>query len=129
MFYLHIKDDLLSGRWKLPEKSLAVSVFALIAQAQFGDYNRTEVVRYNLITPKHYQGDNDFLANLVQDHSSLEGMTQECAETKMLKTVAELVSYGVEYHVVKNGTDQTFHLGVGPEGIAVYDKDWQLTRR
>ncbi len=43
--------------------------------------------------------------------------------------VSTLDCYGVEYHLVRNSAGLLFHMGIGPEGIRLYDQDWTVVKR
>ena len=67
--------------------------------------------------------------HIAEEHAKLVGMARETAEYKMLKALSTLECYGVEYHKVKSGAGVSYHIGIGPEGIAQYDTEWKLVKR
>ena len=109
-----------------------VELCSLIAQAELRNYNpdTNDVISpYDLLIPANKRDDENFLKALERAHSHLHDVSRAAAESRFLRVAAAMPSYGVEYHAVKNAEGQPFNLGVGPEGISVYDLDWQMTRR
>ena len=112
---------------------LLIELCALIAQAERGNYNcdtnDLAVIYYDTMIPSNKLGDESFLVALQAAHSRLANVSRAAAESRLLRRSAAMQSYGVEYHSVKNAEGQPYNLGVGPEGISVYDQQWQMTRR
>ncbi|MBN3321120.1 MYLIA ligase, partial [Atractosteus spatula] len=127
LFFMHVKDDLLGGRLRCaPEQ--AEELGALMAQAEFGDYNQN--------TAKYFYKDfcgseptTAVLNSIVAKHKALEGMSPTSVEYQVLQLVSSLESYGVEWHWARDADGQKLAIGVGPEGISVCKEDFSVMNR
>ena len=127
------ETDVSHSLTEITNSLLLIELCAIIAQAERGnfncDLNDLAVIYYDTIIPSNKLGDVVFLEALQGAHSRLSGVSRGAAESRLLWRAAAMQSYGVEYHSVKNAEGQPYNLGVGPEGISVYDQQSQMTRR
>ncbi|XP_067913866.1 E3 ubiquitin-protein ligase MYLIP-like [Heterodontus francisci] len=126
-FFMHVRDDLLSGRLRCsPEQ--AVDLSALLAQVEFGNYNQN-TANYSYEDLCTNDLNTTILSSIVAKHKGLEGMSQCTAEYRVLQIVCTLEHYGVEWHPVKDGDGQKMMIGVGPDGISVCKENLSLINR
>ncbi|XP_042187959.1 E3 ubiquitin-protein ligase MYLIP [Callorhinchus milii] len=127
LFFMHVRDDLLGERQQCsPEQ--AVELSALLAQAEFGDYNQnTAKYTYQDLCSKDL--DTTTLNSIVAKHKELEGSSQCTVEYQVLQIISALEHYGVEWHIVKDGDGQKMMVGIGPDGISVCKEDLSLINR
>ncbi|XP_041041092.1 E3 ubiquitin-protein ligase MYLIP-A isoform X1 [Carcharodon carcharias] len=126
-FFLHVRDDLLSGRLHCsPEQAVDLSV--LLAQVEFGDYNQN-TAKYSYEDLCTNELNTTILNSIVARHKGLEGMSQCTAEYRVLQIACTLEHYGVEWHSVKDGDGQKMMIGVGPDGISVCKENLSLINR
>ena len=72
----------------------------------------------------------ELLYKVIDEHSHLKGMCKSTAEYKVIQEAAELPMYGMEYHECKNSSNMNVMVGVGPEGIFVYNhEDMELIEK
>ncbi|TRY66634.1 hypothetical protein DNTS_007781 [Danionella cerebrum] len=106
---MHVKEDLHRGHLRMCSEQ-AQELSALLAQAEFGDYNQNT-------------------ANIVTKHKALEGLSQASVEYQALQLVSSLEHYGVEWHWARDAEGLRLAIGVGPEGMAVCREDFSLVNR
>ena len=133
-FYLNVKQDFIEEKLKFigdKEKEQIVKIAGLIAQVELGNYTKkdaTQILQYeNMVPPS--EDFIDFLPKLVREHAKLKNVSKESAHYKVLQLVSDLSCYGIEYHEVHGEKGAMNHLGVGPEGMATYDSEWNLIDR
>ena len=109
-------------------QACAARTAAIIAQVELGNYSqlggRAVGMGYTAFTP----GNTDFSVAVGTAHAKLESLDRTAAEYKLLKEVSTWNCYGVEYHKIRSGSGQVDQMGVGPNGIALYDKDGKLVK-
>ncbi|XP_051872853.1 E3 ubiquitin-protein ligase MYLIP-A isoform X1 [Pristis pectinata] len=126
-FFMHIQDDLLGGRLQCsPEQ--AVTLSALLAQVEFGDYNQN-TAKYSYEDLCANDLNATILNSIVAKHKGLEGMSRCTAEYQVLQIACTLEHYGVEWHPVKDEDGQKMVIGVGPNDISVCKEDLTLINR
>nr|XP_055066018.1 E3 ubiquitin-protein ligase MYLIP-B [Misgurnus anguillicaudatus] len=122
LFLLHVKEELFKGSLRL-DREQAIVLCALLAQAEFGDYNHnTAKYCYSQIygqDPSH-----DTINNIYMRHKELEGVSQPSAEYQALQMVSSLSYYGVEWHSARDSEGKELVIGVGPEGLFVCKTDF-----
>ena len=130
LFYDGLKNDLTHGRLHLVTKEEHHQLAALVSQVQHGD------VRNNYPLLNKYQeylqeeASMEDLEDVRRLHVDLKGSSPTNAQNQFLKEISQTGCYGQEFYEVRNDGAQTgTHLGVGPDGIAVYDKNWILSHR
>ena len=122
--YLNVRQDLLEGRLHVQDPHLAAVIGALIAQAELGDADNLS----SDLTPSQYpsflpQMDSSILEMLQAEHLKLAGLAPQTAKYNLIRDVVALVSYGVEHYEVKDASNgQELYMGVGPEGLALYEQ-------
>ena len=126
---MNLKQDYIEGKLKVPDKTMEAHVAGLIAQATHGDYDNS------LLHPQQYMdilppnSSAELLTEVISEHAQLAGLGHESAEYRMLQEMSTLESFGVEYFEVKDSQSQQLHMGVGPEGIALYNMNNEFQRR
>ncbi|KAJ8403037.1 hypothetical protein AAFF_G00359530 [Aldrovandia affinis] len=127
LFFMHVKEDLHCGHLHMGP-DLAEELSALLAQAEFGDYNQnTAKYWYTELCGK--EPGPARVNSIVSKHKSLEGLSQASVEYQSLQLVSSLEHYGVEWHWARDAEGQRLAIGVGPEGIAVCKEDLSLVNR
>ncbi|XP_061676144.1 E3 ubiquitin-protein ligase MYLIP-A [Syngnathoides biaculeatus] len=127
IFFTHVKEDLQNGHLRMGSDQ-AMELSALLAQAEFGDYNQN-TARYWYLELCGEEPCPTTVNNIVSRHKALEGLSQASVEYQALQLVSSLEHYGVEWHWARDGHGQRLAIGVGPEGIAVCKEDFSLVNR
>ncbi|XP_051576961.1 E3 ubiquitin-protein ligase MYLIP-B-like isoform X2 [Myxocyprinus asiaticus] len=128
LFLLHLKKELFKGSLRLDTEK-AIELCALLAQAEFGDYNHN-MAKY--CYSQIYQGQepsHETINNICWRHKELEGVSQSSAEYQALQLVSSLNNYGVDWHSARDSEGQELLLGVGPEGLFVSKTDFTPLER
>lgn len=124
LFFMHVKEDLHHGHLRMGSEQ-AEELSALLAQAEFGDYNQnTAQYWYSQLCGEEPSAAT--LSSIVSRHKRLEGLSQGSVEYQALQLVSSLEHYGVEWHWARDGAGQRLAIGVGPDGIAVCKEDFSL---
>ncbi|XP_036371469.1 E3 ubiquitin-protein ligase MYLIP-A [Megalops cyprinoides] len=127
LFFMHVKEDLHSGHLHMgPEPAEQLS--ALLAQAEFGDYNQN-TAKYWYTELCGTVPDTATINSIVSKHKALEGLSQASVEYQALQLVSSLEHYGVEWHWARDAEGQRMAIGVGPEGITICKEDFSLVNR
>ncbi|CAL8298730.1 unnamed protein product [Lota lota] len=127
MLFMHVKEDLHSGHLRMASEQ-AEELSALLAQAEFGDYNQNTAQYWY----RELCGEEpcpDTVNSIVSRHQALEGAGPGSVEYQALQLVSSLEHYGVEWHWARDAEAQRLAIGVGPEGIAVCKEDFALVNR
>ncbi|XP_077404534.1 E3 ubiquitin-protein ligase MYLIP-A-like [Vanacampus margaritifer] len=127
IFFTHVKEDLHNGHLRMGSEQ-AEELSALLAQAQFGDYNQN-TARYWYLELCGEEPCPATVNSIVSRHKALEGLSQASVEYQALQLVSSLEHYGVEWHWARDASGQRLAIGVGPEGIAVCKDDFSLINR
>ncbi|KAJ8354346.1 hypothetical protein SKAU_G00219130 [Synaphobranchus kaupii] len=127
LFFLHIKQEVHSGRLQIsPEQAEELS--ALLAQAEFGDYNQnTAEYCYSQLCGN--EPNQATINSIIARHRALEGLSTASTEYQALQLLSSLEHYGVEWHRARDGEGQKLAIGVGPEGISICKQDFSLVNR
>ncbi|XP_043116093.1 E3 ubiquitin-protein ligase MYLIP-B [Puntigrus tetrazona] len=127
LFLMHVKEELFKGSLRL-DMEQAIELCALLAQAEFGDYNHNTA---NYCYSQIYGQDpsQDTINNIFLRHKSLEGVSQASAEYQALQLVSSLSYYGIEWHSARDSEGQELLIGVGPEGLFVCKTDFTPIER
>ncbi|XP_002733818.1 E3 ubiquitin-protein ligase MYLIP-like [Saccoglossus kowalevskii] len=126
IFYLHVKNDLSEG--KLDASTVqAAKLCALIAQAESGDYSKDKS-QYNFYPHYIPNWPTTFSTNVVMEHRKLAGMNRGAAEYRVLQEASACENFGMEYHEVRNNVGQPMKLGVGPNGLTIYEDDYTFVQ-
>lgn len=126
-FYLHVRLDLFEKRLTPTNWDSVAKIVALIAQAEFGDFDpihtphNVYLQAANMVTVEDQEKPVDILQKITQEHKNCKGMKTPTAEYWLLKEVSAFDSFGVEMFQTKTQTNIT--IGVGPHGITMYEKD------
>uniref|UniRef100_H2MCU2 RING-type E3 ubiquitin transferase n=1 Tax=Oryzias latipes TaxID=8090 RepID=H2MCU2_ORYLA len=120
LFFLHVKEDLHNGHLRMGSEQ-AEELSALLAQAEFGDYNQN--------TAQYWYSELCGEEPTRHRHKALEGSSQASVEYQALQLVSSMEHYGVEWHWARDANGQRMAIGVGPEGIAVCKDDFTLVNR
>ncbi|RXN10228.1 E3 ubiquitin- ligase MYLIP-B isoform X1 [Labeo rohita] len=127
LFLMHAKEELFKGSLRLDAEQ-AIELCALLAQAEFGDYNHN-TVKYCYSQIYGQDPSHDTVNNIFLRHKSLEGVSQASAEYQALQLVSSLNYYGVEWHAARDSEGQELVIGVGPEGLFVCKTDFTPIER
>lgn len=127
VFFMHVKEDLHSGHLRMASVQ-AEELSALLAQAEFGDYNQN-TAKYWYSELCGEEPSSTIINSVISRHKALEGLSQGSVEYQALQLVSSLEHYGVEWHWVRDADGQRQAIGVGPEGIAVCKEDFTLLNR
>ncbi|XP_077363849.1 E3 ubiquitin-protein ligase MYLIP-A-like [Festucalex cinctus] len=127
IFFTHVKEDLHNGHLRMGSEQ-AEELSALLAQAEFGDYNQN-TARYWYLELCGEEPCPATVNSIVSRHKALEGLSQASVEYQALQLVSSLEHYGVEWHWARDASGQRLAIGVGPEGIAVCKDDFSLINR
>ncbi|XP_061822886.1 E3 ubiquitin-protein ligase MYLIP-A [Nerophis lumbriciformis] len=127
VFFMQVKEDLHNGHLRMGLEQ-AEELSALLAQAEFGDYNQnTAQYWYSELCGE--EPCPDTINSIVSRHKALEGASQGSVEYQALQLVSLLEHYGVEWHWARDANGQRLAIGVGPEGIAICKEDFSLVNR
>lgn len=127
LFYLQVKQEILSKTLQVSDQSKLVKILALIAQEEFGDQVSAG---YETFIEKLCNGaDPDFVRSVVKSHAELHNLSSQNAQYRMLQEASSLEDYGMEKHEAKNEQRKLITVGVGPEGVFIYDLDMELEER
>ncbi|XP_072536462.1 E3 ubiquitin-protein ligase MYLIP-B [Salminus brasiliensis] len=127
LFLMHVKEELVQGSLRL-DLDQAVELCALLAQAEFGDYNQNTVEYF--YTQIYGEGPNPNTMNsIIARHKDLEGLSQASAEYQALQLVSSLENYGVEWHWARDTEGHRVAIGVGPEGLLICKEDFTPINR
>ncbi|KAM9384520.1 E3 ubiquitin-protein ligase MYLIP-A [Pholidichthys leucotaenia] len=127
IFFTHVKEDLQDGHLRMASDQ-AEELGALLAQAEFGDYNQnTAQYWYSELCGE--EASPETIDRIISKHKALEGLSQSSVEYKALQLVSSLEHYGVEWHWARDANGQRTAIGVGPEGIAICMEDFTLVNR
>ncbi|KAM4630323.1 E3 ubiquitin-protein ligase MYLIP-A [Polymixia lowei] len=127
VFFTHVKEDLHSGHLRMGSEQ-AEELSALLAQAEFGDYNQN-TAKYWYLELCGEEPSPATIDSIISRHKALEGLSQASVEYQALQLVSSLEHYGVEWHWARDAEGQRLAIGVGPEGIAVCREDFSLVNR
>ncbi|XP_077599049.1 E3 ubiquitin-protein ligase MYLIP-A [Stigmatopora nigra] len=127
VFFTHVKEDLHNGHLRMGSEQ-AEELSALLAQAEFGDYNQN-TARYWYSELCGEEPCPTTVDNIVSRHKALRGLSQASVEYQALQLVSSLEHYGVEWHWARDANGQRLAIGVGPEGIAFCKEDFDLINR
>lgn len=126
-----MKQEILFKTLHVQDETKLVTILALIAQEEFGDHvsNRLHLPGYETFLERICpQSDPDFLKSVASCHSGLRGVSSQNAEYRMLQEASTLEDYGMEKHEVKMDR-KLMSVGVGPEGVFIYDNHMELVDR
>ncbi|CAB1421531.1 unnamed protein product [Pleuronectes platessa] len=127
VFFMHVKEDLHNGHLRMGSEQ-AEELSALLAQAEFGDYNQnTAQYCYSKLCGE--EPSTATINSVVSRHKALEGSGPGSVEYQALQLVSSLEHYGVEWHWARDAHGQRMAIGVGPEGIAICKEDFSLVNR
>ncbi|XP_014768786.1 E3 ubiquitin-protein ligase MYLIP isoform X2 [Octopus bimaculoides] len=124
-FSLQVIKDLMSQKLQVSDKTTCINICALLAQLSKLDQNPvTEFTESIYTTLVEKIGGGLALANEVaEQHTGISTLNPAQAEYKLLQEVAELPNYGISFHEAKNCSGENVHIGVGPEGITIFDEN------
>ena len=112
-----------------------VEIVALISQIELGNYDtldpRYAQDRYaDFLSPESaLRCSEDVLLQISVAHSNLHGISPDTAKYRFLQTIAGLSSYGVQHHDARSCNGLPVHIAIGPEGIVIFDEQWNETSR
>ncbi|KAM9824503.1 LOW QUALITY PROTEIN: E3 ubiquitin-protein ligase MYLIP-A [Neosynchiropus ocellatus] len=124
VFFMHVKEDLHNGHLRMGVEQ-AEELSALLAQAEFGDYNQN-TAQYWYSEMCGEEPTSEIINSIVSRHKALEGVNQASVEYQALQLVSSLEHYGVEWHWARDANGQRLAIGVGPDGIAICQEDFTL---
>lgn len=120
LYFLQLKQDILSGRLPCPQNTAAV-LASYAVQAEFGDYSHSEhlpgyLSEYSFI-PNPPQDFEKEVSKLHQEHN---GLTPAQSEFNYLNAARTLELYGVELHYARDHCNAEIYIGVLSAGISIY---------
>lgn len=128
-YFLHLKRDLDEGKI-IPDPEKAAAVYALIAQATIGDHGDSySPCDFCQASEVESQWTSEFRSNVSVEHAKLKGLRSATAKQFFIKELSLMENYGIEYHLAKNESGQSLHIGVGSEEIKIYDGDLNFVER
>ena len=128
-YFLHLKRDLDEGKI-IPEPEKAATVYALIAQATIGDHGDSySPCDFCQASEVESQWTSEFRSNVSVEHAKFKGLRSATAKQFFIKELSSMENYGMEYHLAKNESGQSLHIGVGSEEIKIYDGDLNFIER
>ena len=63
------------------------------------------------------------------EHAKFKGVRSAAAKQFFIKELSLMENYGIEYHLAKNESGHSLHIGVGSEEIKIYDEDLNFVER
>lgn len=128
-YFLHLKNDLEEGKI-IPDPEKAAAVYALIAQATIGDHGDSySPCDYCQASEIESQWSSEFRSSVSEEHAKLKGVRSAAAKQFFIKELSLMENYGIEYHLAKNESGNTLHIGVGSEEIKIFDADFNFVER
>lgn len=128
-YFLHLKNDLDEGKI-IPDPEKAAAVYALIAQATIGDHGDSySPCDYCQASEIESQWSSEFRSSVSEEHAKLKGLRSPAATQFFIKEMSLMENYGIEYHLAKNESGNTLHIGVGSEEIKIFDADFNFVER
>lgn len=128
-YFLHLKRDLDEGKI-IPGPQKAATVYALIAQATVGDHGDSySPCDFCQASEVESQWTSEFRSNVSVEHAKLKGVRSGAAKQFFIRELSSMENYGMEYHLAKNESGQSVHIGVGSEEIKIYDGDFNFIER
>lgn len=122
-----MKQEILSKTLHISDQSKLVNILALIAQEEFGDQVSAG---YETFIDKLCPGaDADFVRSVVNSHAELHNLSSQNAQYRMLQEASTLEDFGMEKHEAKNEQRKLITVGVGPDGVFIYDINMDLVER
>ncbi|XP_007257147.3 tyrosine-protein phosphatase non-receptor type 4b isoform X2 [Astyanax mexicanus] len=120
LYFLQLKQDILSGRLPCPQNAAALLASYAI-QAELGDYSQSEHL-------PGYLSEFSFIPNPPEDfekevaklHQQHNGLSPAQAEFNYLSAASSLDLYGVELHYARDQTTAEVYIGVMSAGISIY---------
>ena len=129
-YFLHLRRDLEEGKVAL-EQQKAAAVYALIAQATVGDCGDSfsPCVICHEASEVESRWTSEFRSNVSVEHAKLRGLRSAAAKYFFIKELSQMENYGIEYHLAKNESGNSLHIGVGSETIKIFDADLNFLER
>ncbi|XP_026872433.1 tyrosine-protein phosphatase non-receptor type 4b isoform X2 [Electrophorus electricus] len=120
LYFLQLKQDILSGRLPCPQSTAAL-LASYAVQAELGDYSQSE-------HSSGYLSEFTFISNPPEDfekevaklHQQHNGLSPAQAEFNYLSAASSLELYGVELHSARDQQNAEVYIGVMSAGISVY---------
>ncbi|XP_051760786.1 tyrosine-protein phosphatase non-receptor type 4 isoform X2 [Ctenopharyngodon idella] len=120
LYFLQIKQDILSGRLPCPHNTAAL-LASYAVQSELGDYSEAENLPGYLsefcFIPNQPQG---FEKDVTKHHQQHNGLNPAQSEFNYLNTARTLELYGVELHYARDQSNTEIFMGLISTGIAIY---------
>ncbi|OWA53218.1 Band 4.1-like protein 5 [Hypsibius exemplaris] len=129
LFFLHLKQDIQSGRLVCPSDAVAADLGAYALQSEFGDYN-PEVHTPEFVSEFRFVPDEKQTPEL--EEAILERWKKEKdrspaqVEYSYLAKVKTFEMYGVDKHIVMGKDGREYCLGLDPVGLWVMEGDTKI---
>lgn len=133
MFYLHVKDAIVSGAIFCPPET-AVLLASYACQAKYGDYNSevhhagnigTERLLPQRVREQHTMDSKEWDERIVEWWSQLKGKSREEIMLEYLKVAQDFEMYGINFFDIKNKKGTELLVGIDALGINVYKREDQ----
>ncbi|XP_022341160.2 E3 ubiquitin-protein ligase MYLIP-like [Crassostrea virginica] len=124
-FYLQICMELKAKKLLVSDEDQLVRILALMAQAEHGNqaHSEQQILSYQNLMHGITSSSEEIQIKLAYEHAKYRGMRKLTSEYKVVQEASALPGYGMEYHEAKNEGNEDIHVGVGPEGVVIYDTD------
>ncbi|KAK7169124.1 hypothetical protein R3I93_005197 [Phoxinus phoxinus] len=120
LYFLQIKQDILSGRLPCPHNTAAL-LASYAVQSDLGDYSEAENLPGYLsefrFIPNQPQG---FEKDVTKHHQQHNGLNPAQSEFNYLNTARTLELYGVELHYARDQSNTEIFIGLISAGIAIF---------
>ncbi|XP_077071289.1 tyrosine-protein phosphatase non-receptor type 4 [Siphateles boraxobius] len=120
LYFLQIKQDILSGRLPCPHNTAAL-LASYAVQSELGDYSEAENLPGYLsefcFIPNQPQG---FEKDVTKHHQQHNGLNPAQSEFNYLNTARTLELYGVELHYARDQSNTEIFIGLISAGIAIF---------
>lgn len=117
--------ELKAKKLLVSDEEQLVRILALMAQAEHGNqvHSEQQILSYQNLMHGITSSSEEIQIKLAYEHAKYRGMPKLTSEYKVVQEASALPGYGMEYHEAKNEGNEDIHVGVGPEGVVIYDTD------
>ncbi|PAA48559.1 hypothetical protein BOX15_Mlig019612g1 [Macrostomum lignano] len=131
LFVLQLRSDIRDGRLVCRDEAKAAELAALVIQAEEDDYDPLRhtpgfVSQFKFLPDR--QQTEAFELRVLDEYRKLanRNLSPALCERMYLSKVKNWENYGVDMHTVSGKDGRTYHLGLTPAGILVYDRQEKI---